>query len=299
MKELIIKSRYILIGFFLIFLLWLIPQILIKPDPLIDQFNTTNAMSYIETQLSFGPRYPGSPGHQKEINWIQDQLTLMGWQIEEQSFHYQQTKITNLLAKYIKKGKLILIGAHFDTRFFADQDPNNDNHNAPVPGANDGASGVAVLMELARVLVKDNNNSYWFLFFDAEDQGNIQNWDWIIGSSYFAQSLTTKPDTVLIIDMIGDQDLKIYKEGFSDKKLQDEIWQSASNLGFSDSFQPIIKYQIIDDQKPFADQGIPSALLIDFEYPYWHTIADTIDKISPTSLQIVGSTILEWIKSNN
>ncbi len=292
-----LRSRYIFIGICFLFLLWLIPQILNKNIPLVDQFNSTNAVSYIETQLSFGPRYPGSSGHQKEINWIKDQLTHMGWQIEEQSFNYHQETITNLIAKGKPNGKLILLGTHYDTRQYADRDPIIDNRQTPVPGAVDGASGVAVLMELARILVKDDNNTYWFMFFDAEDQGGIQGWEWIIGSSQFAQSLPIEPDDVLIVDMVGDQNLKIYKEGFSDKMIQAEIWKIASNLGFSNSFIPEIKYQMIDDQKPFADKSIPSVLLIDFDYPYWHTTADTIDKISPTSLQIIGSTILEWIKS--
>lgn len=297
MKDSISKSRYILIGIFLIFLFWLITQIFNKTNTLIDQFNPSTAMFYIETQLSFGPRYPGSSGHQKEIDWIKDQLTHIGWQIEEQSFFYRQKKITNIIAKSNTKGNLILIGTHYDTRKYADRDPIIDNRNIPVPGANDGASGVAVLLELARVLVNDNKNTYWFMFFDAEDQGEIQGWEWIIGSSQFAQSLTTKPDTILIIDMIGDQNLNIFKEGFSDQKLQAEIWKSASDLGYSNYFIPEIKYQMIDDQKPFSDKGISTALLIDFDYPYWHTTADTIDKISPRSLQIIGSTILEWIKS--
>jgi len=297
LKESTTKSRYIITGIFFIFLFWLIPQILNKTNSLLDKFNPTNAMSYIETQLSFGPRYPGSSGHQKEVNWIKDQLTHMGWQVKEESFFYRQKKITNLLTKSNTKGNLILIGTHYDTREYADRDPIIDNRNNPVPGANDGASGVAVLLELARVLVNDNKNAYWFMFFDAEDQDEIQGWEWIIGSSQFAQSLITKPDTVLIIDMIGDQNLNIFKEGFSDQKLQAEIWKSASNLGYSNYFKPEIKYYVIDDHKPFTDKGIPSVLLIDIEYPYWHTTADTIDKISPISLQIVGSTILEWIKS--
>ena len=298
MKGSIIKLCYILIGiFFIIIILWPIHQVYNPKDPLFKKFNPANAMSDIETQLSFGPRYPGSSGHQKEIDWINNQLTQIGWQTEEQSFFYQQMKITNLLAKNDAKGNLILIGAHYDTRQYADQDLNIDYRNAPVPGANDGASGVAVLLELARILVNDHKNTYWLLFFDAEDKGQIQGWDWIIGSSQFAQSLNVKPNDVIIVDMIGDQNLNIYKEGFSDQKIQSDLWKSASNLGYSKYFKPEMKYYMIDDQKPFSDKGIPSALLIDFEYPYWHTTEDTIDKISPNSLQIVGSTILEWLKS--
>lgn len=291
------KKCFILAEIFFIFIIWQNQQICNENGPLFEQFNPTNAMSNIETQVSFGPRYPGSSGHQKEIIWIQNQLTRMGWKTEEQSFFYQKMKITNILAKSNSNGKLILIGAHYDTRQYADQDPNIENRNSPVPGANDGASGVAVLLELARIIVKDHRNIYWLMFFDAEDQGQIQGWDWIIGSSHFVQTLDIKPDDVLIVDMIGDQNLNIYKEGFSEQNIQSELWKSASNLGYLNYFKPEIKYFMIDDQKPFFDKGMSSALLIDFEYPFWHTTADTIDKISQTSLQIVGSTILDWIKS--
>jgi glutaminyl-peptide cyclotransferase len=297
LKNTIRKLGYLSIGILLIILIWIIFQFLYKTDPINDQFNSANALSHIETQLAFGPRFLGSPGHQKEINWIKDQMTNFGLQIEEQSFYYRQKVITNLVAKNKSKGNLILIGAHYDTREFADRDPVINNRKNPVPGAIDGASGVAVLMELARILVNDNRNNYWFVFFDAEDQGEIQGWDWIIGSSQFAQSLIIKPDSIVIIDMVGDQNLTIYKEGFSDQGLQEEIWNSASNLGYPKYFIPEIKYQMIDDQKPFHDKGLHSALLIDFDYPYWHTTSDTIDKVSSSSLQIVGSTILEWIKS--
>jgi glutaminyl-peptide cyclotransferase len=291
------KLSYLIIGILFLFFLWLIFQFLYKTDPIIDQFNSVTALSFIETQLSFGPRFPGSAGHQKEIDWIKEQMTNLGWQMEEQSFSYRQKNISNLVAKSKSKGSLILIGTHYDTREFADRDPVIKNRNNPVPGAVDGASGVSVMLELARILVNDSRNTYWFVFFDAEDQGEIRDWDWIIGSSQFAQSLISMPNSVVIIDMVGDQNLNIYKEGFSDRKLQEDIWNSASRLGYSEYFIPEIKYQMIDDQKPFSDKGINSALLIDFDYPYWHTTSDTIDKVSPASLQIVGSTILEWIKS--
>jgi glutaminyl-peptide cyclotransferase len=292
-----INFRYLLFGILLIILILMIQYLLSKTNLLLDKFNPINAMFYIETQVSFGPRYPGSSGHQKEIEWIKDQLTRIGWQTEEQSFFYRQKKITNLIAKSNQKENLLLIGTHFDTREFADRDPIIENRLVPVPGADDGASGVAILLELARILINDKNNSYWFLFIDAEDQGGIQGWEWIIGSTHFAQSLDIKPNAVLIVDMVGDQNLNIVKDGFSDEHLQEDLWKTASNLGYSINFDSETKYQMIDDHKPFSDLGIPSVLLIDFEYPYWHTTADTIDKISIDSLQIVGSTILEWIKS--
>jgi glutaminyl-peptide cyclotransferase len=293
------KIGYLIFGIILLILLWFIFQFVHKTNSKKDQFNSINALAHIKTQLSFGPRYPGSSGHQKEIDWIKYQMTRLGWQIEEQSFNYNQKKIINLVTKSSSKGNLILIGAHYDTREYADRDPIISNRKSPVSGAIDGASGVAIMLELARILAKDNKNNYWFVFFDAEDQGEIRGWDWIIGSSQFAQSLITKPDSVVIIDMVGDQNLTIYKEGFSNQELQAEIWKSASDLGYAGFFIPTIKYQMIDDHKPFSDLGINSSLLIDFDYPYWHTTSDTIDKVSPSNLQIVGSSILEWIKSKN
>jgi Zn-dependent M28 family amino/carboxypeptidase len=191
-------------------------------------------------------------------------------------------------------GPAIILGAHFDTRQFADQDPTLANRKLPVPGANDGASGVAVLLEIARSLPADSKIPVRLVFFDTEDQGDLPGWDWILGSKVYAQSLTSTPLAVVVVDMIGDADLNIYQERSSNPALVKTIWQSAADLGYA-QFIPQPKYSMIDDHTPFLEKGYPAVDLIDFDYPNWHTIGDTPDKVSAASLKAVGDVLIRWI----
>jgi Peptidase family M28 len=133
------------------------------------------------------------------------------------------------------------------------------------------------------------------VFFDAEDNGNAYGSGWDIGSQYFVSKLIGKPDSVVILDMIGDKDLNIYMERNSNSELNSEIWGVASELGYS-QFIPTFKYSLIDDHIPFLQAGIRAVDVIDFNYPYWHTVNDTLDKVSPESLKVVGRTILSWLE---
>jgi Zn-dependent M28 family amino/carboxypeptidase len=164
-----------------------------------------------------------------------------------------------------------------------------------VTGANDGASGVAVLLELARVLPEEAAQTTWLVFFDAEDQGNISGWDWILGSRLFAESLEQLPEAVVIVDMVGDANLQLPREGNSDEAVASEIWAAAAELGYADIFRDEIKYHMLDDHIPFIERGIPAVDIIDFDYPYWHTSEDTLDKVSAESLQVVGDALLSWL----
>jgi Zn-dependent M28 family amino/carboxypeptidase len=194
------------------------------------------------------------------------------------------------------KGPIIILGAHYDTRRWADQDPAHPRD--PVPGANDGASGVAVLLELARVInLGKVHHEIWLAFFDAEDNGDIEGWDWIVGSTYMASSLSVKPQAMILLDMIGDTDQKIYFDGNSDPALSQKVWGIAAQLGYGEHFIPQVKYTMIDDHIPFAERGIPSIDIIDFDYPYWHTVADTADKVSSDSLERVGRTLQVFLES--
>jgi Zn-dependent M28 family amino/carboxypeptidase len=163
-----------------------------------------------------------------------------------------------------------------------------------VPAANDGASGVAVLLELARTL-PEGEVPVWLVFFDAEDNGRIEGWDWILGSREFVANNPIRPQAVVIVDMIGDADLNIYKEQNSDPALTNAIWAVARDLGYGDRFLPEYKYSILDDHTPFLEAGIPAVDIIDFDYPYYHTLEDTPDKVSPQSLEIVGKTLWTWL----
>jgi glutaminyl-peptide cyclotransferase len=258
-------------------------------------FDGKRALKDIETQLTFGPRTPGSNAHQQTEDWILSELETAGWQVEEQRSEVDGHAIRNLIAKHGTGTPWIILGAHYDSRFKADQDEDPAARDNPVPGANDGASGVALLLGLARALPQDLPGQVWLVFFDAEDQGNLPGWNWILGSRYFAEHLEGKPDGVVVVDMIGDADLHIYRERSSDPALTDAIWGTAAAYGYDKQFQPTFKYNMLDDHLPFLELGIPASLLIDFDYPQWHTATDTLDKVSAESLDVVGTTLYQWL----
>jgi len=246
-------------------------------------------------QVSFGARTPGSTAHAEAIAYIQQELEKADWNVQIQSTVWQGFLVQNIIASRSEVAPRFIIGAHYDSRLLADQDP-GPGRNGPVPGANDGASGVAVLLELARTL-PSNNVPVWLVFFDAEDDGGLDNRQWIMGSRAFVAALTEKPQAAIIVDMVGDSDLNIYIERNSDPALTAEIWAQADALGYGRNFIATPKYGMIDDHTPFLEAGITAADIIDFDYPYWHTSADTIDKVSAHSLQAMGETLWSWIES--
>jgi Zn-dependent M28 family amino/carboxypeptidase len=266
-------------------------------SPAASRFDGNRAYQDVVVQVDFGPRVPGTPAHQAEVDWLVSQLTSLGWFTEVQTINNESIQIQNVVAKKGEGSPWIVLGAHYDSRQFADQDLNLGNRLKSVPGANDGASGVAVLLELARILPKDPSYQIWLVFFDWEDQGKINNQQWILGSRSFVDSLTQNPDAAVIIDMIGDKNLDIYLERNSDPGLSTEIWNVARNLGYQKYFINQDKYSMLDDHTPFLEKGIKAIDIIDFDYPYWHTTSDTADKVSAQSLSIVGNTLLKWLQS--
>jgi len=260
-------------------------------------FDGQKAFEYAKTQVEFGPRIPGGEAHQSTVDYMISELEKNGWETEIQTDQINDYTLKNVIGYRNTQNKTpwIILAAHYDSRFFADNDPDPNNRLTPVIGANDGASGVAVLLELSRIIPKDLSKNVWLVFFDFEDQGNIENWDWILGSRSFANQLEGRPDSVIIVDMIGDKDLNIHYERNSDFDLQQEIWSIAKELGYEQFFIPEYKYSILDDHIPFIEKGITAIDIIDFDYEYWHTTEDTLDKISPESLEIVGRTIFHWL----
>jgi hypothetical protein len=248
----------------------------------------------IQKQLSVSSRIPGSDASQLTAKYFKDYLESFGWNVEYQEFYFDGIILRNVIAKNSSNPPQLIIGTHYDTRQYSDQDPVKSKQSMPVPGAIDGASGSALILELGRLTI-DEDLSIWLVFFDGEDQGNINGWQWSVGAEYFARNLKEKPDRVVILDMLGDKDLKIYKEMNSDLELSNEIWTIAGGLGYANSFIDEQKHSFIDDHLPFINIGIPTALLIDFDYPYWHTTSDTLDKVSESNLGIVLEVMLEWI----
>ena len=258
-------------------------------------FDGSRAYQDVEYQMGLGPRTPGSEAHAQVVEWIAAELRTSGWEVEIQETIRMDHPVRNVIAKRGSGAPWSIIGAHFDSRMQADRDPDTANHDQPVPGANDGASGVAVLLELARVLPEELNGEVWLAFFDTEDQGNLPGWDWILGSRAVADSLEGQPDAVIVVDMIGDADLNIYQDLNSNPELTEEVWEIAGRLGYQDQFIPQPKYSMLDDHTPFLEKGIRAIDIIDFDYPYWHTVEDTADKVSPDSLKITGDTVLHWL----
>lgn len=264
-------------------------------DPLeeVRSFNGDRAYGHVKEIQEFGPRTPGSESSRLAASWIKNRLHSCGYIVQEEDFTYNGVELVNILAT--SNGRLdqdtILLGTHYDTRPVADKD--GQHPYQPVPGANDGASGVAVLIELACSIEKAPT-PIAFAFFDGEDSGNLNGWDWAVGSTHFARRLTDRPAAVVIVDMVGDQDLQIFYERNSNLELNQQIWQAASSLGFS-AFVADEKYAILDDHIPFVNLGIPAVNLIDFDYAYHHTTEDTLDKISAESLRQVGRTLQIWL----
>ena len=273
---------------------WYVFSFLSQPTATPVTFDGQRAYADVQTQVAFGSRVPGSEGHARIQEWIQTELESTGWQGETQESKALGHPVKNIVAKRNTEPPQIIIGAHYDTRMYADQDPDPAQHTNYVPGANDGASGVAVLLGLARSL-PEATVPVWLVFFDTEDNGNIEGWDWILGSREFVKNNPVQPRAAIVVDMIGDADLNIYKERNSNLDLTDVIWAVAKGLGYESKFIPEYKHSMLDDHTPFLEAGIPAVDIIDFDYPYWHTVQDTPDKVSAESLQAVGETLRVWM----
>ncbi|MCY3412512.1 MAG: M28 family peptidase [Candidatus Heimdallarchaeota archaeon] len=269
---------------------------LLRQQSSIDQQAIT---TFIQEQLLLGPRVPGSQASLDFKEWIHDKVQ-DPWIIETQNFTHKGIELRNYFIHTASTPSL-LIAAHYDSRARADNDDDPEKHEIPVPGANDGASGVAAILELMYKLPISIREDVGFLLFDGEDQGNggMDGWDWIVGSSYYASQMSAdeieQTEAFILLDMIGDDDLILKKERNSDNTLTDEIWSLAADLGYSDIFVDIAGYSIIDDHIPFKNKGIDVVDIIDLNYPEWHTTKDDFDHISTENIAIVTDVVYEWI----
>ncbi len=271
-------------------------------------FDAPRAFAYLEKQCQFGPRPPGTAAHRKTQAYLFAELQKYADTVVLQPHEFKTDTATlhlnNILAEFGKVGsETLLLAAHWDTRPMADRDAAPENRNKPILGANDGASGVAVLLEIARILkAYPPPRRIIIVLFDGEDYGRTTD-NMFIGSRFFANALTTriyqrwKPDYGILLDMVGDKDLQLPIERFSwnaNREFAEALWHRARELGLG-VFQHRIGPAIMDDHVPLIQAGIPMVNVIDFTYPYWHTLEDTVDKCSPKSLEIVGTLVLSVI----
>jgi hypothetical protein len=275
-------------------------------------FDGRRAFAHLQAQCDFGPRVPGTKPHEQARDYLKRELARWADRVEEQHFTAElggrSVEMTNLFA-FISPAecvsnpqagvcpapKWVIVCAHWDTRPTADREKNPALRARPIPGANDGASGTAVVLELARVLAEQRpHNGVILVLFDGEDYGPAAE-QMLLGSGYFAKNYRgPRPDWGVLVDMVGDRDLEIPVEGYSWKhapEVVERIWRAAESVG-SRAFMRRNAPPIADDHLPLLKAGIPCIAVIDFDYPYWHTLADTPDKCSPQSLQAVGDVLV-------
>lgn len=296
------------------------------------QFDADSAYAFCAAQCQFGPRVMNSEAHEQCGQWIKQQFEKYGYQVEMQQADlkgYDGTtlKSTNIIAHsplttYDSPQK-VFICAHWDSRPWADNDPDSANWRKPVMAANDGASGVAVMLELARLIQQHDslNIAVDFICFDAEDWG-IPQWDqtgdgtdsWALGSQYWAKEYSQQHPTpeyqyAVLLDMVGGQGAKFYQESFSLQKAEqivDKVWRAASAAGYGSIFPMQEGGGVTDDHLPVNDvANIPCIDIINCYPdcpqgsfgPTWHTIYDDMQHIDKNTLQAVGQTLVQLLFS--
>ena len=277
--------------------------------PHVREFDGQTAFRYIETQVGFGPRIPGTPAHQRAAAWLDSLLRQRADTVVVQSWTHVTAKgdslpMTNYIARFNPgAGKRILFLAHWDSRPTADS-PTSTDSTKPVPGANDGGSGVAALLGVADALKRAPPSiGVDLLFVDGEDYGDFTatHNDVLIGSRYYASHPVAGPQPLyaVLFDLVADKDLQIFEEGNSlvgAPEVVELVWDTAKDLGYAGTFVATPKHTLIDDHLELQKVGIRAIDVVDFDYPAWHTKDDTIDKVSAASLQIVGDVAVALVR---
>ena len=286
------------------------------PQLAVADFNADSAFAFVKRQCDFGARVPLTPAHAQCGDWIEAQLQRFCDKVVAQkapltTFDGKQLDATNYIGSIQPDAKKrILLVAHWDCRPWADADPDENKRQQAVMGANDGASGVGVLLELARIMhEKKPAVGVDFLFVDAEDWGTSDDeLSWALGTQYWVQHPHVpnyQPMFGILLDMVGAPDAQFYQEGFSMQSAPDlveQIWTIAADAGYSNHFKSVTFGAATDDHVFISRSGIPCIDIIDMRpnsdngfYPHWHTTGDTIDKISPATLKAVGQSLINLI----
>jgi glutaminyl-peptide cyclotransferase len=267
-------------------------------------FDEARAFRDLEAQTAFGPRVPGSAAHRRCRDFLADALAAAGGRVSVQAAPDTAFPIAGVDTLYNVRGRFgpatgpyLVLGAHWDSRPRADRDPDPARRAEPVLGANDGASGVAILLEVARVLGRHAPPvGVEIVFFDGEDAGGDGDpGTWIRGSQAYVAALGgSVPLHAVIVDMVGRRGLRLYQEVNSRDaaaNLVDRLWAGARKVG-APAFIPEVRHNVLDDHVPFLRAGIPAVDVIDLDDPNWHTAQDTPAGCDPGSLGQVGRTLL-------
>lgn len=275
------------------------------------QFDAQRAWEDLTKQVDFGPRVPGTEAQAKCRDWMIETLKKSCDKVETQKFTHvwskthQELPMWNVIGyqNWDKAQVRVAIIAHWDSRAEADQETDPVRKEKPIPGANDGASGVAVITELARVMKSAKVPiGIQYVLTDGEDLGPGED-EMYLGAIVYAEKLgSPRANYGILLDMIGKKNVRIPMEDNSlriDGNLEYALYRMAARLGLSSAFPMEDKYQIDDDHLPITKAGLKTIDLIDFDYsPYWHTLNDTVDKCSPDSLGKVGKLMQAWLEQN-
>lgn len=276
------------------------------------QFDAERAWGHLLQQVELGPRVPNTAGHAACRTYLEATLRPLADRVNRQDFTRRfggkTLRLSNVIARWQGTGRIpprngVLLCAHWDTRPTADRERDPARRRMPIPGANDGASGTAVLLELARLFHSHPPAiPVMMVLFDGEDYGPGLD-QMLLGSRYFAAH--RPPDTPrrgILLDMVGDAHLQIPQEGFSRRmapRVQRSVYATAHRLGYGYHFPRARGRDIYDDHVPLLRRGIKVVNLIDFNYgpehSYWHTLEDTPDKCSARSLRVVGEVAAAWV----
>jgi glutaminyl-peptide cyclotransferase len=273
-------------------------------------FDGAAAFALLERQVAFGPRVPGTPGHARQLDWMTRYLRERADTVEVQRFTHRTTRgerleLANVIARFAPdSGERLLLLAHWDTRPTADRERDPARRRLPVPGANDGASGVAVLLQLADMLARAPAPiGVDILLTDGEDYGPGPR-DMLLGARHFAAHLPAgyAPRYGILLDMVGGRDPRFLVEEHSARlapAVVRRVWGVARELGFADVFPLRIGPTVDDDHLPLNAAGIPTINVIDFEYGpgnrFWHTLDDVPENTSAETLRMVGEVIAEVV----
>ena len=280
----------------------------------LQRFDASQAMRWTQYQVAAGPRVPGMPGHRTVAEWLERELKARADSVEVQAFTHvtaagKRLELRNFIARFRPSDpSRILYVTHWDTRPVAESDPDSSKRELPIPGANDGASGTAMLLEVADALKQTPPTvGVDLLFVDGEDYGSFEPddslKDVLIGSRYFADHLPAgyRPLFAVLWDMIGGRNQRIYQEGNSldgAPEVVERVWRTAGDLGLERMFSPLNGGYITDDHVPLLQKGIRAIDVIGFEnYREWHhTMQDTMDKVSEATLGDIGRLALALLR---
>jgi hypothetical protein len=280
---------------------------LLRPEIIDEPFSGEKALANVARQLEFGARSTGTEGSQRMGDWLIEQLRIQGWDVVIQPITIGDTltgrNIIGVRSPDQAGAPVAILATHYDTRLVADADPDPAQQTTPPPGANDNASGVAVLLELARTLdVSAAGHTVCLAFFDADANSDLPGWSPHMGSQIFVDSQPesvprcASPQFVVDLNQVGADGQVFFQNATDDRTLQDAIWQTAAELGWSDTFLAEIKPPPADYSTPFDVAEVDAVHITGAGYPFAATTLDTLDRLAAATLERVGRTLETWLE---